>query len=240
MVAFLTGIVMGLVFAVLGAGGGIIAVPVLLVLFKLPLSAATGGGLAIVFSAAVTAAIGHARVQRVDWRTLALFGPASMLGAVAGARLNGLVPERVTYALFSVVLLLATASLFRAKREVPGAAPKLVLLLVGLGLGVLTGFLGVGGGFLMVPALVGLAQLPLHRAVGTSAALIALSSLTGAATTLVQNTALIPLVLPIAAGAVAGALLGVPLSGKLPEKPVRAGFALLAVTVAAGMAWRAF
>ncbi len=240
MVAFLTGLAMGLVFAVLGAGGGIIAVPVLLVLFKLPLSAATGGGLAIVFAAAVTAAMGHARAKRVDWRVVLLFGPASMLGAVLGAKLNALVPERVTSALFAVVLLLATASLFRKKREAPGAAPKVVLVLVGLALGVLTGLLGVGGGFLMVPALVGLAQLPLHRAVGTSTALIAMSSLTGATTTLVQNTALIPLVLPIAAGAVVGALLGVPLSGKLPEKPVRAAFAALAVTVAAGMAWRAF
>lgn len=239
MVAFLTGLTMGLVFAVLGAGGGIIAVPVLLVLFKLPLGAATGGGLAIVFAAAVTAAIGHARAKRVDGRVVLLFGPASMLGAVLGAKLNALVAERVTYALFAVVLLLATASLFRKKKEQPAAAPKGVLLLVGLGLGVLTGFLGVGGGFLMVPALVGLASLPLHRAVGTSTALIAMSSLTGAATTLAQNSALLPLVLPIAAGAVTGALLGVPLSGKLPEKPVRAAFAMLALTVAAGMAWRA-
>lgn len=239
MLAFLTGVALGLVFAVLGAGGGIIAVPVLLVLFKLPLSAATGGGLAIVFAAAVTAALGHARAKRVDWRVALMIGPPSMLGAVLGSKLNTMVPERVTYALFAVVLVLATASLFIPKKDDPHAAPKVLLLAVGLGLGVLTGFLGVGGGFLMVPALVGLARLPLHRAVGTSTVLIAASSFTGATTTLVNDPSLVPLVLPIAAGAVVGALLGVPLSGRLPAGPLRVGFTALALVVAGGMAWRA-
>lgn len=239
MTALLTGIAMGLVFSVLGAGGGIIAVPVLLVLFKLPLTAATGGGLAVVFAAAVTAALGHGRASRVDGRVVLLIGPPSMLGAVLGTQLNQLVPERVTSVLFALVLVLATASLFLPRKDAPGAAPKVVLLGVGLALGVVTGFLGVGGGFLMVPALVGLAQLPLHRAVGTSTALIAASSLTGAATSLVHDPSLVPLLLPIAAGAMLGAVLGVPLAGKLPAGPVRVAFTLLALTVASGMAWRA-
>lgn len=238
MVALLTGVTMGLVFAVLGAGGGIIAVPVLLVLFKLPLSAATGAGLAVVFAAALTAALGHAR--RVAWREVVLIGPPSMLGAVLGSKLNTLVPERVTYALFALVLVLATASLFLPKKDAPAARPKWVLLTAGLGLGVLTGFLGVGGGFLMVPALVGLAQLPLHRAVATSSALIAASSFAGATATMVNNPELANLILPIAAGAAVGALLGVPLAGRLPAKPLRAAFSVLALTVAGGMAWRAF
>lgn len=240
MVAFFVGLGMGLVFAVLGAGGGIIAVPVLLVLFKLPMSAATGGGLAVVFAAAVTAAAGHARARRVDWRVALLFGPPSMLGAVVGAQLNPLVPERITSALFAAVLLVATASLFRKKNENPAAAPKLALIAVGLGLGVMTGFLGVGGGFLVVPALVSLAGVPLQRAVGTSAVVIAVSSFSGALTTLVRSPELVPLLLPIGAGAALGALLGVGLAGKLPPKPLRAAFAVLAVVVAGGMAWRAF
>lgn len=239
MLAFFTGVAMGVVFAVLGAGGGIIAVPVLLVLFKLPLGAATGGGLAVVFAAAVTAGLGHARAKRVDWRVLLLFGPPSMFGAILGAKLNPFVPERVTYALFAMVLVVATASLFLPKKDSPSAAPKLVLIGVGLALGVMTGFLGVGGGFLMVPALVGLAQLPLPRAVGTSTVLIAASSLTGATTTLVNDPSLIPLLVPIAAGAVVGALLGVPLAGRLPPKPMRLAFTVLALTVAVGMASKA-
>lgn len=239
MIAFLTGLAMGLVFAVLGAGGGIIAVPLLMVLFKLPLSAATGGGLAVVFAAAVTSAVGHARARRVDWRVTLTLGPASMVGAWLGARLNPLVPERITAALFALVLVLATASLFLEQSQTPVARPRWLLVLAGLGLGVLTGFLGVGGGFLLVPALVGLAALPMHRAAATSAALITASSLTGAATAMARDASLLTLVLPIAGGAVLGAVLGVPLAGKLPPKPLRAAFTALALTVAAGMAVKA-
>lgn len=240
MFGFAIGLIMGLVFAVLGAGGGIIAVPVLLLLFHLPLSQATGAGLAIVFAAALTSAGGHARAKRVDWRTVLLLGPMTMVGAVLGAKLNTLVPERVTAGLFALVLLGATASLFRKKGETTGSAPKLALLATGLGLGVLTGFLGVGGGFLMVPVLVGLAKLPLHRAVGTSAALIAMSSLAGGITAIVTHPELMGLILPLAGGATVGALLGVPLSGKLPEKGLRIAFAVLSLSVAAGMTAKAF
>lgn len=239
MLAFVVGTVMGLVFAVLGAGGGIIAVPVLLTLFALPMSSATAGGLAVVWAAAVTAAFGHARGKRVDWRVALAFGLPSMGGAMLGARLNELSPERLTTGLFALVLLVATVGMFRKKPENPKAAPLPVVLLAGLGIGVLTGYLGVGGGFLVVPALVMLAQVPLHRAVGTSTAIIAGSSLAGAVTTLVHTPDLVRLVLPIAGGAVLGALVGAPLAGKLPEKPLRYGFAALAFAIAAAMAWRA-
>ncbi len=239
MVSFLAGLALGLVLSVLGAGGGIIAVPVLVLLYELPLGAAIGSGLAVVFAAAAPAALAHAKAGRVDLRTVLLFGPPSMLGAVLGTKLNALVPERVTYALFALVLVLATASLFFPRKPEARPTPKPVLVVVGLLLGVLTGFLGVGGGFLLVPALVGLAQLPLHRAVGTSTALIAASSFSGAATAVVSNPSNLALVLPIAAGAVAGALLGAPLAGRLKPGPLRAAFTSLAVVVAGVMAWKA-
>lgn len=239
MFGFVIGLLMGLTFAVLGAGGGIIAVPVLLLLFSLPLRDATGAGLAIVFAAALTSAVGHARAQRVDWKTVLVLGPTTMVGAVLGAKLNALVPERLTAGLFALVLLAATASLFRKKPESPKAAPRWKVLGVGLALGVLTGFLGVGGGFLLVPVLVGLAMLPLHRAVGTSAALIAMSSFAGGVTAMVTRPELMTLVLPLAGGAVVGALAGVPLSGRLPERGLRVGFAVLASSVAVGMAVKA-
>lgn len=240
MLGFLIGLVLGLVFAVLGAGGGIIAVPVLLVLFQLPTNEAAGAGLAIVFAAALTSALGALRAKRVDWRTVLFVGPVSMLGAMGGAKLNALVPERVTAALFALVLVVATVSLFRKKRDVSGGhASRTVLVLSGLGLGGLTGFLGVGGGFLLVPALVGLGKLPLSRAVGTSAALITLSSFAGGVTVMATRPDLVMLVLPLAGGAIVGAVLGTPLTGRLPEKALRVGFASLAVLVAVGMMGKA-
>jgi uncharacterized protein len=239
VLALFVGLVIGLVFSVLGAGGGIVSVPVFLIIFSLSLADATAAGLAVVFAAALASTVGHARARRVVWRTVLVLGPASMLGAVVGARLNPLVPERVTAGLFAGLLLVATASLFRTRKDLPRAASLPILMAVGLVLGVLTGFLGVGGGFLLVPALVGLAGLSLPQAVGTSAALISLSSFAGGVTTIVARPQLATLVLPLAVGAVVGAVLGVPLSGRLPERALKFGFAGLSVAVAVGMGLRA-
>ena len=237
MLAFAVGLTLGVVFALLGAGGGILAVPALMVVFSESMTVATGAGLAVVFAAAVAGSISHGRAKRVDWRVAGLFGAPSILGAVAGARLHALVPERVTMGLFALVLLIAVASMLRKRREGPAASGSTAVLLgVGFATGVLTGFLGVGGGFLIVPALTVFAAVPLHRAIGTSMAVIAASSLSGAITHLVAGHVPLELVAPMAAGAVMGALIGAPLSGRLPEKPLKLGFAVLAFVVATGMA----
>jgi hypothetical protein len=241
MTAFFAGLGMGVVFSVLGAGGGIIAVPVLLELFHASLTEATAGALAVVWAAAMAGTVGHARAGRVRWKVVVLVGPASMAGAVLGAKLHPLVPDRVTLLLFSGVLLSATVFLFRVQSDATGA-PRLkarLLAPVGLVLGVLTGFLGVGGGFLIVPALVGLARLPLKVAIGTSMALITLSSVAGAITHVAANAAPLALVLPMGAGAMVGALGGAPLTGTLPERPLKVGFAALAVSVSLGLGWKA-
>lgn len=237
MLAFVVGLILGVVFSLLGAGGGILAVPALLVVFSESMTVATGAGLAVVFAAAVAGSISHGRAKRVDWRVAGLFGVPSIAGAIGGARLHPLVPERVTMGLFALVLLVAVASMLRARKEGAGSVGSTPLLLaVGLGTGVLTGFLGVGGGFLIVPALTVLAGVPLHRAIGTSMAVIAASSLSGAITHLVAGHVPFALVGPMAAGSVLGALVGAPLSARLPEKPLKLGFVLLAVSVASGMA----
>lgn len=241
MSAFLVGLAMGVVFSLLGAGGGIIAVPVLLTVFRVSMAEATAGALAVVWAAAATGTVGHARGGRVTWRAVVLMGLPSMGGGVLGAKLNPLVPERVTMGLFALVLLLATGLMFRAKSDAQGE-PRLAasfLVPVGLALGVMTGFLGVGGGFLIVPTLVTVARLPLKPAIGTSMAIITASSFTGALTYVLQRAAPMALVLPMGAGAMLGALGGAPLSGKLPERPLKLGFAVLALTVSLGMGWKA-
>ena len=240
MMAFVIGAVLGVVFAVLGAGGGILAVPVLLVVFGTSLQTATGAGLAVVWAAAVSGAVSHARGGRVDARVAASFGVPSIVGAALGAKVHALVPERVTMVAFSVVLLLALVALFQPRRALAGAGPKVALMvLAGLATGALTGFLGVGGGFLIVPALTLFAGLPLPRAIGTSMAIIALASLSGAVIHLVEGHVPFELVLPMGAGAALGAFAGAPLAGRLPERPLKLGFATLATVVAVGMLVRA-
>jgi hypothetical protein len=143
--AFFVGALLGVVFSVLGAGGGILAVPVLLVVFKTSMAEATGAGLAVVWVAAVAGALSHGRAGRVDVRTALIFGVPSVLGAVAGAKLHVLVPERVTVGLFSLVLIAALAAMFRQKVETTsGVVASWKVVTAGLATGVLTGFLGVG------------------------------------------------------------------------------------------------
>jgi len=240
MMAFVVGSVLGVVFSLLGAGGGILAVPVLLVVFDASMAEATGAALAVVWVAAVAGAFSHSRAGRVDLRVALTFGVPSVVGAVAGAKLHALVPERVTVALFSLVLFGALFAMWKKKPDGGGRAVATgAVLLAGTVTGVLTGFLGVGGGFLIVPALSLWAALPLHKAVGTSMAVISLSSLSGAVVHLVDGHVPFALVLPMGAGAVLGAVVGAPLAGRLPERPLKIGFAVLAGAVALGMGAKA-
>lgn len=240
MTAFLVGTGLGLVFATLGAGGGILAVPVLLIAFEMPMPMATGASLVVVWVAAVFGAVLHARAGRVSGRAALLFGVPALLGAAGGARLHGLFSEQATAGLFAAMLGVSLILFARKDTLAPSAGAGVpVLLAAGLGTGVLTGLLGVGGGFLLVPALTVLAALPVHQAVGTSMAIISVSSLSGAVVHLLEGHVPVSLALPMGGGAVLGAVLGAPLAGRLPPRALKAAFLGLAVLAALGMAAKA-
>lgn len=240
MMVFLIGLGLGLLFSLLGAGGAILAVPALL-LFSGSMQEATGGGLAVVWAAALFGAIAHARAGRVAIRIVFAFGLPSMAGAALGALVHPLVSERVIMVIFALVVIGAVVALLRPKRHAEqGEAAVPALIAAGLVTGALTGFLGVGGGFLIVPALTIWARLPLHRAVGTSMAIITLASFSGALVHLLAGHVSWRLALPMGAGAVVGALVGAPLAGRIPDKPLRVAFAVIALAVAGWMVIGAF
>ncbi len=226
---------MGFLVSVLGGGGSLFIIPVLLFGFGQDITSATGTSLVIVLAGALVGAIGHFRAGRLNLRAVLSFGPASMLGAVFGAYVHGLVPEKVVFVV--LILVLVTASLrmmFGALPEEQGdqQASLLRTLPLGFALGMLTGFIGLGGGFLIVPALVWGAHLPLKEAIGTSVALIAVSSATAAVTHIAQQHVDFDLAYSIGGGAMIGALLGAPLAGKLPERPLRIGFGVMVLAAA--------
>jgi uncharacterized membrane protein YfcA len=236
------GAVMGLLISTLGAGGSVFIVPVLLFLFEEPLESATGTSLAVVFAAAAVGAIGHARRGTVNLRVVMLFGGASMVGALAGSFMHELAPESARLFLFGVALAIAAYRMLWGPPT--GRAPPdpraVRLVPLGLLLGVFTGFLGVGGGFLIVPALIWGARLQLHQAIGTSLAIIAMASSTAAIGHLSQGHVSPPLLLSVGSGALLGAALGAPLSGRLPEAPLRRVFGVMAALVAVRFFVRAF
>ncbi len=202
-------LIIGVLLGLMGSGGSILTVPVLVYLLGHNEKVAVAESLAIVGGIAALAAIPYARTHLVDWRSVLFFGVPGMLGTYLGASLARFVPGTVQLLLFAVVMLLAAFMMLRkpakrdegeegsvseAEAEAAGAGrakragdgttpgkPKAAWLigLEGLLVGILTGLVGVGGGFLVVPALVLLGKLPMRVAVGTSLAVIALKSMSG-------------------------------------------------------------
>lgn len=175
----------GLVLGVLGGGGSILTVPVFVYLLDFDPKPAIAMSLAVVGATSLFGALGHWRTGNVNLRVAAIFGVVAMVGTYLGARLAVLFSGAAQLALFGAVMLLAAYFMFRGRRptEAAGRAkermPLAPIAVVGIGVGVLTGLVGVGGGFLIVPALVLLAGVPMKEAVGTSLLVIALNTASG-------------------------------------------------------------
>jgi hypothetical protein len=209
----LIGLSMGLV----GGGGSILAVPILLYVAGLPVPQAVAVSLAIV---GATAAVGggmHLKAGTADLKAVALFGLTGMAGAAGGARLTPLVPGPVLLCLLALLMAGVGIQMLQGRGEEAAAATAECSFwkcgLAGLALGVLTGFLGVGGGFLIVPALLRFARMPMQQAVGTSLLIIAANSTAGFAAHFGEAGRSLDLALAFTAAAVAGMFGGLRLGG---------------------------
>ena len=234
LVALALSTLIGVSLGLLGGGGSILAVPVLVYVARLDVHVAIGMSLAVVGATALVGGLAHARAGRVDLRAAALVGGAGILGAPVGALATHLVTGRVLMLLFAALMLVVgPLMLRRSGAPLRQTAPprRVTVPAAGFGVGLLTGFLGVGGGFLIVPALTLLAGLEIHVAVGTSLLVIALNSAAGVAGHLRQGEMPLGLTLAFAAASALGALVGVRLAGALDASRLRRAFALFVVVV---------
>jgi len=222
----------GLSLGLLGGGGSILAVPVLVYVAGQEPAAAVATSLAVVGATSLIAALDHAHAGRVDLRAAVAFGVTGALGALGGARLTPLVPPRTLLLLFALLMLVVGSLMLRpGGGPVPGRRHPLAVPVAGLGVGVLTGFLGVGGGFLIVPALVLLARLEMPRAVGTSLLVIAINAAAGLLGQAGREPPPLGLTAAFTGIAVAGALAGSRLAGRVSPARLRRGFAALVILV---------
>jgi len=234
LVALLLSTLIGVSLGLLGGGGSILAVPVLVYVAGLDVHVAIGMSLAVVGATALVGGMVHARKGRVDWRAAALVGGAGMLAAPVGAQATHLVAGRVLMLLFAALMLVVGLLMLRGRgTTVGGTAPphRGAVFATGLGVGLLTGFLGVGGGFLIVPALTLLAGLRFHVAVGTSLLVIALNSAAGLVGHLGQGETPLGLTAAFTATSAVGALVGVRLAAGLDAGRLRRAFAFFVVLV---------
>ena len=237
--ALLGAVAIGLVLGLLGSGGSILTVPVLVYLAGQPDKVAIAESLAIVGAIAAVGAVPYARQKLVDWHSVLYFGVPGIVGTYGGAALAKWIPGAVQLALFAVVMILAAGLMFRGRKEVPEGEererqPLWLIGIEGLLVGVLTGLVGVGGGFLIVPALVLLGGLSMRLAVGTSLLIIAAKSAAGffkytdvlAETGQHVDWQLIGLFAVIG---IAGSFVGNALSQRVPQAQLKRGFAVFLV-----------
>ena len=239
--ALLGAVAIGLSLGLTGAGGSILTLPVLVYLAGIPPREAVGLSLLIVGSAALVGAWQRARTGDVHFKAAGMFVLSGMIGAAAGAKLTPLLSSSALMITFAVLMVVVAVRMLFPSKSAPQAAPEcnpLRCFLAGGVVGVLTGFLGVGGGFLLMPALAHFARLPLRVATGTSLAVIACNSAAGFVAHLGDAPTPWLLAGVFAGIAAAGVLVGGNVASKLPDKVLRRGFAILVLVTAGFVMWK--
>ncbi|HET6358142.1 sulfite exporter TauE/SafE family protein [Streptomyces sp.] len=238
ILALIAGAVIGLALGALGGGGSVLAVPALIYLLGFTPAAATTASLIIVAATSATALYTHATSGNVRWKTGALFAAAGIVPAIAAATLATRLPEAVLTAAFAAIAALAALRMLKPPH--PNHQPRHIRPAqaagAGAGLGAVTGFLGVGGGFLAVPSLVGVLGLRMRVAVGTSLLVITVNSLAALAARAGTSTPLDwAVIAPFTGAAILGAWDGKRLASKISGPTLQRIFAIVLLAVAALM-----
>ncbi|GAA2760753.1 sulfite exporter TauE/SafE family protein [Actinopolymorpha rutila] len=241
--ALLLGLLIGVLLGLLGGGGSILAVPALVYGVGMPLRTAIPTSLAVVGISALTGLVPRLRTGQIRWRVAAVFGLSGAAAAFGGAAVNRLLPPWVVLAGFAVLMVGAGLRMLREPSDAGGACalpgggvhwrtclPKAVA--TGAVVGFLTGLFGVGGGFLIVPALVLLLGLPMTAAVGTSLVIVAVNAAAGFVAYAGHVTLDYALTAAFAGSAVVGSLVAGRAATRLDAGRLRRWFAYLVLAVA--------
>ncbi len=234
-IAFVLAAVIGLVMGMLGGGGSIIAVPALTGLLHFSPKEAVVISLAVVGIAAAAGAVGSLVRGTLPLVAGLVVGLAATVGAYFGGFLGARLADATQLRVLGVVMLVAAAIIFRrpvihetsaGRRSLP------VLMLLGLPLGILTGLVGVGGGFLIVPALIIVARIPMREAAGASLVVITMAAASGLAGYIGRTPLVLSFILPFAFVAAVGALAGGMIAHRLPQRRLQQAFAVALVALA--------
>ena len=250
-------IVVGLVIGLAGGGGSILTVPILVYIFSIPTLLATSYSLFVVGTTSLIGSANHIWKKRVDLRVAGAFAAPSFVSVYFSRRylvpalpdpllrlgeLNIPKSDAILF-FFAVIMVLAARAMIRDRRPSEGIAadgrPRFgTLALDGLAVGLLTGIIGAGGGFLIVPMLVLLAGLPMQRAVATSVLIIAINSFIGFLGDVQHTTLNWKFLLPFTGLSIVGIFLGMYLARYVPPNTLRKGFGWFVLAVATYMITR--
>lgn len=245
VLALVLALSIGVSLGLLGGGGSILTVPLLRYVLNMEGHSAIATSLLVVGTTSLAALFAHARRGRVEWRIGLVFGAAGMLGAYLAGTVAQRLPAPLLLAAFSLMMFATALMMLRPERKAresvnssrSGARraarlPLSKILLEGTVVGAVTGLVGAGGGFLVVPALVLLGRLPMATAIGTSLLVIALKSFAGFAAHLGHTAIDWPLALGVSACAVLGSFGGAWLAARLSAQALRQSFAWFVMAMA--------
>lgn len=252
LLALMSGALIGLVLGLVGGGGSILAVPLIVHVVGTgsPHLAIGTAAIAVALNAAASL-VGHWRAGTVKWRCAGVFALFGVIGAAIGAEIGKAIDGQALLGLFGLLMIGVGLSMLRKRRGEPRADVRLTrdsarhllprLIPIGGGVGLMAGFFGIGGGFLIVPGLMLATAMPLANAIGTS--LVAVTALGATTATSYALSGLVDWTLAgvLVAGGIVGAGLGIALGKRLVahKRAMEVGFAAVVVLVGAYVAWGA-
>jgi uncharacterized membrane protein YfcA len=244
VLGYLFAALIGLALGTLGGGGSILTVPVFVYVLGFDPKLAIAMSLPVVGMAALVGVVSHWRAGNVRLQTAAIFGSVAMVGSYTGARASVWFSGRAQLLILGTAMIAAAVSMLRSagrgdRADDTTALPHLVpMLAVGLGVGLLTGLVGIGGGFLIVPALVVLGRVPMKAAVGTSLLVIAMNSASGYLGH--HGYEVVPwlFVAKFTGVSIVGILAGTALVHHIPTRQLKRAFALLLVIIGVLVLWQ--
>lgn len=226
----------GLSLGLIGGGGSILTVPILVYLLGVGPHEAVSMSLAVVGATSIFGSCLHWRRGNVDFSTGSLFGVSGVIGAMLGSPVTKMVSPDALLFIFGLLMLVVAVTMLRRRKvaidDPPHPPHPIQGILAGLGVGILTGFLGVGGGFLIVPALVFFGGLSMKKAIGTSLFVIFLNCVAGLVGHLSESSFDWGLTAIVMTLAVSGAILGTLLSTRIAANRLQSMFAVLVLGVA--------
>ena len=249
--AIISALFIGLLLSILGSGGSILTVPILLYIIEMSPDLAIASSLAVVGLISIVSGIRYIRTKQVEWSLVLLFGLPGMAGTYTGAWLGTTISNTIQLSIFVTLMFVAAVLMFKKSRanvsidQVDGLSShntsnsavlantflkRLVTLFQGFCVGIVTGVVGVGGGFLIVPALVLLASLPINVAIGTSLLIITINSVVGFTKYYLSYSAIgiefdWKIIFILVLGGIVGSLAGSSISKKLPTNKLQQIFA---------------
>ena len=225
----------GFTVGLLGGGGSILGVPMLRYIGGLEAKEAIATTLLIVATTSGVGTVQHARAGNVDWRTGAVFTLTAALGGYFGGRSASFLSEDTLLLMFAAMMMATSIMMFRGRKNMTPREEPLPLGLAsleGIVVGFVTGLIGVGGGFMVLAALVLAGGMPMHRAVGTTLLVVTLKSYAAFAGYISHVTVDYNLAASVTGMAVIGTLIGAGLSQRVPAEKLRKGFAVLVLVMA--------